>query len=87
MLSCCAHSLCLLGNACLVPACCVVRVIGDHVCSFPFASASLMFLYPRLQGMKKGIVELADLVIVNKADGALLSTGESQRQPVPQPKL
>ena len=27
-----------------------------------------------LQGMKKGIVEVADLVVVNKADGALLST-------------
>lgn len=25
-----------------------------------------------LQGMKKGIVELADLIIVNKADGGLL---------------
>lgn len=27
-----------------------------------------------LQGMKKGIVELADLVVVNKADGALAQT-------------
>ncbi len=38
-------------------------------------SLKLFFLYVSLfsteQGMKKGIVEMADLVIVNKADGAL----------------
>lgn len=30
-----------------------------------------------LQGIKKGIMELADAIVVNKADGDNLGTGES----------
>ena len=29
-----------------------------------------------LQGIKKGIIEIADLIIINKADGSLKSTAE-----------
>ncbi len=40
----------------------------------------LLLLLPgggdELQGIKRGIVELADLIVVNKADGALLATAE-----------
>ena len=35
-----------------------------------------------LQGIKKGIVELADLIVVNKADGDLRRRGRPRRRPI-----
>ena len=33
----------------------------------------------QLQGIKKGVLELADIVVVNKADGAARDRGEGRR--------
>ena len=48
----------------------------------------LLLLLPgsgdELQGIKRGIIELADLVLVNKADGVLLASAGDTAADIPQ---
>ena len=57
-------------HVCVLSECKCLCVLSEceWACVFPSLPPSL----PPLQGMKRGIVEMADLIVVNKADGDLL---------------
>ena len=60
---------------------CIVETVGvgqSEVSVTDMVDMFILLVAPgggdELQGLKKGIVEVADLIVVNKADGELLST-------------